>query len=360
MNQTPNVNSNPQSNTTPTAITEDVIKNLPFTLHGYQFVEVLGSGGFSTVFKVQHVASQQFFAAKCLTVNDIQGKDLSKANDCEIYALTQLYHPNIVKIYEVFTELNRLFIIIELCKGGTLTDFVQSKKLISMSQQVSIMKQCLKAIDYCHKNNIAHRDIKPANIFFDPTGRCMLGDFGISYKTQNENEKIFKFSGSLLYEAPEMLQKIPYDPMKADIWSLGITFYYLIEHCLPWPSDANLEEVRAMIKTGLVPMSPDIPEPFQPLLRAMLNWNPNQRPSAEDLLQYPIFNNSSSNYIPMSTTSESKLPQLAMRSFSRFKLKNRTNSKESFKISPQKPRRSSDYTPYYKRTPNVLLSPLDT
>jgi serine/threonine protein kinase len=80
------------------------------------------------------------------------------------------------------------------------------------------------AIAFYHLQKISHRDIKPANILINHDGRCILSDFGLSGNVMGR-DKVNEFCGSLPYKPPEIIKRILYSPLKADIWSLGVTFY---------------------------------------------------------------------------------------------------------------------------------------
>ena len=156
--------------------------------------------------------------------------------------------------------------------NGNLKDIIASGTDVDFP---STACKILSAIKFCHERGIAHLDIKPANILMNEH-TLVLSDFGLAAEVGRGGKKLTRFSGSKPYSAPEVIQGMKYDPMKADIWSLGITFYYLILHTLPWPTDCDYQDLRSAIRAGLVTISPEVPEPFQPILKSMLCWNPAQ------------------------------------------------------------------------------------
>ena len=157
--------------------------------------------------------------------------------------LTQLNHPNILKIYDVVDEGNLIWIFMEYCPEGDLKTF-WGKSELNLEQQMDIMMQLAEGLEYLHDNNVIHRDIKPGNILVassDPL-RIKLTDFDLSkflgddYETSNMSSNV----GTAVFKAPEFFlktveRKISYH-RSADIFSLGLTYLAMIQghrHLVP-------------------------------------------------------------------------------------------------------------------------------
>ena len=263
---------------------EQLIQSLPFTISGYNFVKVLGSGGFSTVFKVVHISSGHFFAAKSCQINkhDTHKRNVALA---EMNALKELYHPNIIKIYDIIEGLDHIFMILEYMAGGSVKSAIPRDQGMRYTALVSAIHQILSAVDFCHSMNIAHRDIKPDNVLFDNNGRCVLSDFGLSC-IMNSQQKSTDFSGSLPYKAPEILKHREYDPFKADMWALGVTFYFMATGELPWDRNGDLKK---MIINCFYVIPNRVATQIQYMIRSTLIFDPKKRATAKQLLALPIF-----------------------------------------------------------------------
>ena len=263
---------------------EALAQNLPFTLGGYNFVQVLGSGGFSTVFKVVHLSSGQFFAAKACSI-DKSEKHKRNVALAEMNSLKTLYHPNIIKIYDIIEGYNFIFMILEFMGGGSAKSIIPKETGIRYNLLISSIKQILSAVEFCHSQNIAHRDIKPDNILFDETGRCVLSDFGLSC-TMKDSSLSNDFSGSLPYKSPEILKHREYDPFKADMWALGVTFYYMAIGELPWDRSGDMKK---MIVNSFYLIPKRVPAVIQYIIRSTLVFDPTKRATAKKLLELPVF-----------------------------------------------------------------------
>lgn len=257
---------------------EDIeqIKEVLFE-HGYEYKQFLGQGGFSSVYLCQSCKYHHDFAIKRTII--------SKLTKEEYNTLVSLNHPNIIKIYDAFEKDNVLYLVIEYCPNGT----IKKNEQLHYDQFVYYARQILNAISYCHSQKIAHRDIKPENIFYDQFENCKLADFGIAKHFNTINDKSDQKCGSIKYFAPEMFQQQEVCPFKADIWALGITFFYMATGYYPFRGESR-KELKKSIMFGEIDFSKcKIDSRIRYLIFKMTNMNPKMRPSAEKLLKLPMF-----------------------------------------------------------------------
>ena len=247
-----------------------------FYRNGFKYVDLIGEGSFATVYLCHCLKYNNLFAIKRVLKH--------KLADQEINSLVSLIHPYILKLYSTFSDENHHYLVLEYCHNGTL----KQKCNLDYSKFVFYAKQILEVLDYCHSQNIAHRDIKPDNIFIDQYNHIKLGDFGLSDHFQAEKSTNQK-CGSLIFCSPEMFEMTHYDPFKADIWALGITFFYMVTGRYPYPTCTN-EELRLLISTSQINFSRyNIDPSIQSLIMKMTSKNVLFRPSASKLLKFPIF-----------------------------------------------------------------------
>ncbi|KAH0793007.1 CAMK family protein kinase [Histomonas meleagridis] len=253
--------------------------------HHYHFKRPVGAGGFGSVFLVHSARYNQDFCIKRIK-HPISAFDETKN---EATTLIKLCHPNIISMYEFFFDEARthLYIVLEYCSGGSLKDFIEKEGPIKPPKLYSYCYQIIKALLYCHEQNVAHRDIKPANILLDNYGRPKLADFGLSRKL-TKGEVVNSCAGSRPYMAPEVITRQNADPFLADIWSLGITFYTIAFGKLPWATQ-KIEELEMAIQVGIFNF-PSCADPlFCKLIHSMTAVNPSKREPLAKLLRSPLF-----------------------------------------------------------------------
>ena len=177
----------------------------------YYPVEIIGAGAFGLVVNVIQIKTGEKMAVKIIDKNN-SNLDSDYLNK-EVYILSILDNPRIMKIYDILDNNDYFFIFMELIEGGNLKDLIikryldKNVYLFRDSECSQIMKGILEALNYLHKKNIIHRDIKPENILFknkDDLSSVILCDFGLAYQ-MNEyenstsglcipNERIRKFN----------------------------------------------------------------------------------------------------------------------------------------------------------------------
>ena len=210
--------------------------------------------------------------------------------------LKKLNHPNIIVLnYAEYSEDKRIiYEISEYANGGDLQQKFneQKKKKEYFEENVLIdwFTQICLALQYIHSTeiNIIHRDIRPSNIFLIRDNIAKLGYFGVAKSLESGLQYTRTIVSTPQYSAPEILNKKEYSN-KADIWSLGVTFYQLI--ILNYPFEGKNEEMEKNILEGKKIGIPDdcpIGKDFINIINEMLSEKEDERPSAEEILEKGI------------------------------------------------------------------------
>jgi serine/threonine protein kinase len=265
-----------------------MITDLPVMIHGYTFVRFIGKGGFATVYLVQSDRSKMELCGKVMDVPPHATEDERQAVVTEINVLQSLNHPHIIRLYDHFVEQNRWYIILELCKGGTIASEMPNEKSLPLCRFRFFGKQIISALAHCHRQCIAHRDIKLGNILLDEHGRTKLADFGIALALRSQNEVTEHYAGSVHCESPELLNKRPHNPFKADVWALGVVFVEMITGGSPWPGE-TIGKVKKEITTGAYQLKKKIPDEVADVIARMLVVDPDSRITMEELSRLPLF-----------------------------------------------------------------------
>ncbi|WCJ18441.1 Mitogen-activated protein kinase kinase kinase 1 [Euphorbia peplus] len=256
-------------------------------IKSWQKGELLGSGSFGTVFE-GFTDDGFFFAVKEVSLLDqgSQGKQSLLQLEQEISLLREFEHDNIVRYLGTDKDEGKLYIFLELATKGSLARLYQKYHLRD-SQVSAYTRQILNGLRYLHDRGVLHRDIKCANILVDANGSVKLADFGLAKATQSNDIKSCK--GTAFWMAPEVvnLKNRTYG-LAADIWSLGCS---VLEMLTGRPPYSHLEGMQAIYRIGKgePPLVPDtLSKDAQDFIHRCLQVNPNNRPTAVQLLDHPF------------------------------------------------------------------------
>jgi serine/threonine protein kinase len=263
----------------------------------------IGSGGFGTVYRAVHIESSIEMAAKLVAAKDEKQEQSIRK---EIELLKILRHPNIVSYYGCAGPDRKglLWILMDFCAAGSLSSIIGSLKkngrcVFTEDMIGYILAQVLRALVHLHQKNVIHRDIKCGNVLLTAKGEVQLADFGVSKQIDLSHDTISKgIVGSAHWLPPEAIGNPKGDASqpriavgaKGDVWALGIT---AIEMAEGKPPNFDVPAVQAMIKTLNDP-PPKLSESskwsveFQNFVSRCLIKNPDDRPSAAQMLQDPF------------------------------------------------------------------------
>jgi len=249
----------------------------------FELVEKLGEGSYGSVWKAKHVKTGTTTAIKKVPVEN----DLDEILN-EIKIMKQCRSPYIISYYGSYFKENELWIVMEYCGAGSVSDLMRiTDKTMNEDQIAVILKDALKGLLYLHSKRKIHRDIKAGNILLNNKGEGKLADFGVSGQLSDTMAKRQTVIGTPFWMAPEVIQEVGYD-IKADLWSLGITAIEMGEGKPPY---SNIHPMRAIFMIpSRPPPKPSEPEKwskdFNDFVAQCLIKNPENRPAAADLLKH--------------------------------------------------------------------------
>jgi serine/threonine-protein kinase 24/25/MST4 len=261
----------------------------------------IGQGAFGSVFKAIHNSTKRIYAIKIIDYSKNNNRENNNIINCNYQSIQQetslmklLNDSNyVVKYYGSYfsRQSNTLWLILEYCASGSLIDLMLSMKRTFNEIEVStIMEMVLKGLIDIHNKNLIHRDIKGANILLSEDGRAKIADFGVGVHLINGKNRNSK-KGSPYWMSPQVALNNEYDA-KTDIWSFGITCIEMINGEPPY---SQLKPRCAMEKIAKSPpMVEDFidfeyhTDEFIDFVKKCLEVDPNNRPTAKELLKHPF------------------------------------------------------------------------
>ena len=188
----------------------------------YEYLYVLGKGGFGKVWKVCLKKTKKQYALKEMYKAKIIDKKSEKSIKYERELLGVLKHPFIVNMHYAFQDFDNLYLVMDLLSGGDLRYHISRHKRFSEEQTRFFIACIILGLEYLHVNNTIHRDIKPENLVLDEKGYVRITDFGIAKLLQKENSS--ETSGTPGYMSPEVMCAQNHTFM-VDYFALGVIAY---------------------------------------------------------------------------------------------------------------------------------------
>ncbi|KAK4875101.1 hypothetical protein RN001_011523 [Aquatica leii] len=246
----------------------------------FDIIKKLGQGTYGKVQLGINKETGQEVAIKTIKKSKIETEaDLVRIRR-EIQIMSSVQHPNIIHIYEVFENREKMVLVMEYAAGGELYDYLSERKVLTEEEARRIFRQIATACYYCHKHKICHRDLKLENILLDEHGNAKIADFGLS-NVFDDQRLLSTFCGSPLYASPEIVKGTPYHGPEVDCWSLGVLLYTLVYGAMPFDG-SNFKRLVRQISQGDY-FEPKKPSRASPLIRDMLTVNPRNRASIEKI-----------------------------------------------------------------------------
>jgi len=202
----------------------------------YEIIEHIGSGGMAIVYKAKDLKLERIVAIKTLREEYITDMEFLKRFSSEARAAASLSNANIVNAYDVGTEGDVYFIVMEYVDGVTLKELINKRAPFGSEEVLSVAIQIADALAHAHKNGIIHRDIKPQNIIVTKDGVVKVTDFGIARNADAETTTSSGAMGSVHYFSPEQARGKFVD-FRSDIYSLGIVMFEMATGSLPFDGD---------------------------------------------------------------------------------------------------------------------------
>jgi serine/threonine protein kinase len=269
-------------------------------LDEYKLLEVLGCGGMGWVYIAEEIETKWRVALKVLPEDGRRDAGTLARFRLEAQAGLRLNHPNIVRTHKLGTSEDIYgkvhYVVMELVRGVNLFELLLLKRKLDVGQVCDIIMQTATALEYAHQQGLIHRDIKPENLLVCPDGTVKILDFGLAMVDENDEEfsmaMIFGQNrlGTADYISPEQYIDSYKIDDRADVYSLGCTFYFALTGKVPFPFATAAEKLKGHLRkkpTPVYSLRPDIPKRVAAIVHKMMSKRPENRiQTAADVVRY--------------------------------------------------------------------------
>lgn len=276
---------------------------VPRKLGGYKLGKQLGKGGMGTVFRATQLSLDRDVAIKILKPSLTKNPSFVSRFVREAYAVAQLVHHNVVQIYDIGSQGDVHYFSMELVKGDSLSDILKRQRRLDCDTAAGYVLQAARGLKFAHDQGMVHRDVKPANLMLDEHGIVKVADLGLvkledeaadgqvieqlkaspvqpmdnkPLPTVDADTQITQVGvsvGTPSYMAPEQWKRSSTVDHRADIYSLGATFYVLVTGKLPFAGKTPKEVITKVITDKAIPpelLVKDIPKKISVIVSKMI------------------------------------------------------------------------------------------
>ena len=260
-----------------------------FLIDGYRVREILGIGGMGCVYIAEDAKKTKKVALKILSSQHALDAGMLARMKLEAHAGMLIDHPNVVRTLGIGSTGAANYMVMELFRGITMHELVALSGPVKWQMACDMFMQAAEGLQAAHDIDIIHRDIKPANVLIDSEGTTKLLDFGLALLKKDAAEEfslamIFGHDclGTPDYIAPEQIVDSNEVDIRADIYSLGCTFYVALTGRAPFPEKSNSAKLKAHQTKTAVPireLRPKVPKEVAAIVERMMSRDPDKRPS---------------------------------------------------------------------------------
>lgn len=256
-------------------------------LGNYLVADELGRGGMGVVLKASHRRMQREVAVKVLPKDMVKDPAAIARFQREVVAAAQLSHPNIVAAYDADQIDGQHILVMEFVNGRDLSSLIKQKGPVSIDQAVDCIVQAARGLEFAHSRGVIHRDIKPANLLLDEHGTVKILDMGLARFSdaanvgqQAELTGTGAVMGTVDYMSPEQAIDTKSADARSDIYSLGISLYYLLTGQPAYTGDSLMARLLAHANQPIPKLNDsrdDVPANLQAVFEKMVAKRPEDR-----------------------------------------------------------------------------------
>ena len=257
-------------------------------LGNYRIIERIGAGGMGVVYKAEHIHMKRSVAIKVLVSDAGHGSVFLQRFYSEMQATAVLSHPNIVLAFDAGAvtrpdapEETLHYLVTEFVPGESLEQYALGRGPLPVKEACDFIRQAASGLQHAYEHGVVHRDIKPSNFLLTPQKQVKILDFGLARLCRRRHTEAHTMLGSVEYVAPEQARDARSVDIRADIYSLGGTLYWLLSGKKPFEEDRPmLEALLARQRETPLPLHrirPEIPLELEAVVCQMMAHEPADR-----------------------------------------------------------------------------------
>jgi serine/threonine-protein kinase len=306
-------------------------KGQDLVLGSYVLLERLGEGGMGQVFKARHSKLDRLVALKLIRKDHLDNPEAVRRFQREIQAVAKVAHPNIVLAYDADQAGDVHFFVMEYIEGTDLAHLVLQSGPLAIPQACDYIRQAALGLQHACERGLVHRDIKPANLLLSKPGplgtglgQIKVSDLGLARWRRGPGDesstKALTREGTVLgtldYVAPEQAADSHAADIRADLYSLGCAFYFLLTGQVPFPGGQAIEKLYRHRFEEPVPveqLQPEVPPAVTAIIRKLMAKQPENRyqtPAALAQELESLLQNSLSTELTLAPTEKSILTEV--------------------------------------------------
>jgi serine/threonine protein kinase/putative intracellular protease/amidase len=264
----------------------------------YRIVRALGAGGMGVVYQAEHRIMERTVAIKVINRHYVNNPQAIERFRQEVRLAARLSHPNIVAAHDADQAGDLHFLVMEFVDGVSLARRVEKRGPFTIQQASNFVRQAALGLQHAFERGMVHRDIKPQNLMLSRTGQIKILDFGLARIAReadpdgtgmmpalaDKSIAGLTMAGQVLgtpdYIAPEQVNDARHADIRADIYSLGCTLYYLLCGHVPFPRGSATQKLISHTEMDPVPirrLRDDLPEELVAIVERMMAKSPADR-----------------------------------------------------------------------------------
>ena len=260
-------------------------KGQGLVMGNYVILDKLGQGGMGAVFKAEHRRMRRIVALKVVSPAAMKSPDAVRRFVREVEAAAKLTHPNIVIAYDADEAAGKRFLVMEYVAGSDLAALVKKQGPLPVAKAVNCILQAARGLQFAHEQGVIHRDIKPANLLVDGKGTVKILDMGLARldsagARQDDLTGTGQIMGTVDYMAPEQALNTKLADQRADVYSLGITLWFLLTGRATYDGDSVMAKLlahRDQATPSLREARPEVPAALDAVFAKMVAKKPDDR-----------------------------------------------------------------------------------